>query len=286
MEKFSTFFGLKLSQFLFSAAEELSRTIQSKNVSATQAKEACSVTRSFYQQHRNEESFQLFYEQVLAESDGKTEKPKLPRYRKLPKKLDDGAPPHKFSTPEEYYRYEYFAVIELIDGELERRFCQKSFSMVTDIERTILAGANGTAPDIPDSLKGFSEDLDLVALKKQLAFLPSFLSASEHQQPIQSIHTLCNALLKSEISLKMFEEVKKLLHIYLTIPVTTSTAERSFSTLRRLKTYLRNTMSQQRMNNLLILSAHRSLVDKLDLQKIAEEFVSFNTRRVNYFGTF
>lgn len=174
----------------------------------------------------------------------------MPRYRKPPKKLDDGAPPHEFSTPEDYYRYEYFAVIEQTDGELEKRSCQKSFSTIIDIERTILAGANGNeVPDIPDSLKAFSKDLDLVELKKQLTFLPSFLSASEPQKPIKSIHTVCNALLKSEISLKMFEEVKKLLQIYLTIPVTTATAERSFSTLRRLKTYLRNTMSQQRMNN-------------------------------------
>lgn len=39
----------------------------------------------------------------------------------------------------------------------------------------------------------------------------------------------------------MLSEVDKLLNIYFTFPVTSATAERSFSSLRRIKTYLRST---------------------------------------------
>lgn len=46
--------------------------------------------------------------------------------------------------------------------------------------------------------------------------------------------------------IKIFESVFILLKIFATLPVSTSTAERSFSTLRRIKTYLRNTMGQSR----------------------------------------
>ena len=40
-------------------------------------------------------------------------------------------------------------------------------------------------------------------------------------------------------------EVHRLLHIYLTIPLTSATAERTFSALRQLKSYLRSTMTQK-----------------------------------------
>ena len=51
------------------------------------------------------------------------------------------------------------------------------------------------------------------------------------------------------------------------------TSERSVSTLRRVKTYLRNTMGQERLNNLMILNAHKEITDSLDLDAIANEFI-------------
>ena len=86
-----------------------------------------------------------------------------------------------------------------------------------------------------------------------------------------------------DIYKRMLAEVDKMLKIYFTIPVTTATAERSFSSLRRLKTYLRNT-SQSRLNNLFILYVHIEKTDEIDLKCIAREFVSVNQRRLNYFG--
>ena len=82
----------------------------------------------------------------------------------------------------------------------------------------------------------------------------------------------------------MLSEIYKVLKIYFTIPVTIATAERSFSSLRRLKTYLRSTMTQSRLNNLFILYVHAEKTDELDLKFIAKEFVSVNQRRLNYFG--
>jgi uncharacterized membrane protein len=50
-----------------------------------------------------------------------------------------------------------------------------------------------------------------------------------------------------------------LLMIFATLPVSTSIAERSFSTLRRIKTYLRNTMGENRLNGLANLNVHREI---------------------------
>lgn len=56
----------------------------------------------------------------------------------------------------------------------------------------------------------------------------------------------------------IFPTVRKLLKIFVTLPVTTSSNERSFSTLKRLKSYLRNTMSEDRLNGLALLNIYRN----------------------------
>ena len=82
----------------------------------------------------------------------------------------------------------------------------------------------------------------------------------------------------------LFTEVDKLLKIYLTILVTTSTAERNFSALRRIKTYLRNSMTQARLNHCMLLHVSRNETDELNNVEIAKEFIGRNERRRNYFG--
>ncbi|XP_052184180.1 uncharacterized protein LOC127796197 [Diospyros lotus] len=52
--------------------------------------------------------------------------------------------------------------------------------------------------------------------------------------------------------------------ILLTIPVTVASAERSFSKLKLIKTYLRSTMSQDRLNGLAMLSIEKKMLDQLD----------------------
>ena len=55
--------------------------------------------------------------------------------------------------------------------------------------------------------------------------------------------------------------------------------ERSASALRRVNTYLRTTMHQDRFNHLMILHIHKNAVDKLPLDKCVNEFISLNAHR-------
>ena len=63
----------------------------------------------------------------------------------------------------------------------------------------------------------------------------------------------------------LLSEVSLLLQLVLVLPATNATSERSFSALRRVKTYLRTTMHQERLNSLLVLHVHKELTDALDL---------------------
>jgi hypothetical protein len=55
-----------------------------------------------------------------------------------------------------------------------------------------------------------------------------------------------------------FSEAVKLLNILCTLPMTTVESERCFSTLKRVKTFLRNTMGQSRLSALSMLSIEKT----------------------------
>ncbi|XP_024986574.1 zinc finger MYM-type protein 1-like [Cynara cardunculus var. scolymus] len=68
--------------------------------------------------------------------------------------------------------------------------------------------------------------------------------------------------------------------IMLTVPVTVASAEMSFSKLKLLKTYLRSSMSQERLNGLAILCIEKDMFDNIDLDVITDDFTSKNARRI------
>ena len=87
-------------------------------------------------------------------------------------------------------------------------------------------------------------------------------------------------------SKSLFSEISTLLQIAHTIPVTSATAERTFSALRRVKSFLRSTTSQERLNHCMILHIYKKETDEIDLTKVAQEFIAANDRRKSFFGTF
>lgn len=86
----------------------------------------------------------------------------------------------------------------------------------------------------------------------------------------------------------MYSEIAVLIELFLVMPATNATSERMFSTLilRRIKSYLRSTMSQVKLNNLMILHVYQEETEKLDLQDVAKEFVGKNEHRLSVFGRF
>ena len=71
--------------------------------------------------------------------------------------------------------------------------------------------------------------------------------------------------------------------IFLTIPVTVASAERSFSKLKLIKTYLRNSMSQDRLTGLATVAIENELLDNIDCEDLIDEFASKNARRTRFF---
>ena len=81
-------------------------------------------------------------------------------------------------------------------------------------------------------------------------------------------------------------EVIKLVKLILVMPATNAVSEQSFSALRRLKTWLRSTTNQARLNWSMILHIHKERTDRLPMLSVANELSSRNDSRIRLFGQF
>ena len=84
----------------------------------------------------------------------------------------------------------------------------------------------------------------------------------------------------------LFDQVETLVRLLMVVPISSAEAERSFSGLRRLKTWLRSTMTQKRLNGIAVCHIHQEWLDRQDRQKIAQQYVQGNERRRDVFGSF
>ena len=139
----------------------------------------------------------------------------------------------------------------------------------------------------------YSSDIDIDRLMPQLSMMPELINVfkTKKVKKVTTVRTICDMMNNTAISKVMFSEVDKLLKIYLTVPMTTATAERTFSTMRRIKTYLRSTMTQERLNHAMTLHIHKGRTDELNITDIAQQFISFKmkdgcTHLVHFINTY
>ena len=84
--------------------------------------------------------------------------------------------------------------------------------------------------------------------------------------------------------LDTFSEVSKVIEIVLVTPVSTADAERCFSSLKHIKTLLKNSTTQDRLNALAVLSIHKDYLGEIQQfnQKVIEKFAHMKHRRAEY----
>lgn len=72
----------------------------------------------------------------------------------------------------------------------------------------------------------------------------------------------------------------KLLNLALSIPISTASCERSFSTMRRINTYVRSTMSHNRFSSLAIINIERDISNCNNFNDILEIYSKENRRLI------
>lgn len=141
---------------------------------------------------------------------------------------------------------------------------------------------HSTTTDLENALGNHAEDFNLRKLSAQIIMLRSL-----SETPFDSVTSVAECLLKESSGVRaMLSEVVKLVQLIITLPPSVASAERSFSVLRRIKTYLRSQMKESRLTHLMLLNIHREDSRRLHLSEVCKEFVSRNAERRNVFGSF
>uniref|UniRef100_A0A8I6WNY7 HAT C-terminal dimerisation domain-containing protein n=1 Tax=Hordeum vulgare subsp. vulgare TaxID=112509 RepID=A0A8I6WNY7_HORVV len=120
-------------------------------------------------------------------------------------------------------------------------------------------------------MKDKQSDIDANELFVELKFLQNFMP-KENIGPVE----ILNFLKRHDC----FPNASIAYRVLLTIPVT---AEKSFCKLKLLKSYMRTTMTQQRLNDLATIALESEVLEKIDYEDIIEDFISKNTARMRMF---
>ena len=68
--------------------------------------------------------------------------------------------------------------------------------------------------------------------------------------------------------------------LFLTFTVSATTAERSYSKLKLIKSYLRSNMSQDRLSDISLISIEHEIMEKIDFGQVISNYASVNGRKV------
>nr|CAH7742391.1 unnamed protein product [Callosobruchus chinensis] len=145
-----------------------------------------------------------------------------------------------------------------------------------------------------DKYSEFAKKFPVTVLNEVASFYP-MLSKSRLKTELEIIYSredlkeivgamnLLSFILENNLN-ETFIETSKILKIIVTTPMTTAEAERTFSTLKRIKTFLRNTMLNDRLNALVMMSINRNLVHQINNfdDKVMEKFISMKDRRADF----
>ena len=98
-------------------------------------------------------------------------------------------------------------------------------------------------------------------------------------KPNCSIDTLVEALStfsKSKSQKMLLPDVVKLARLFLVMPATNASSERAFLGMKRIKTYLCNSTTNNCLNHCVVVHVHAEDVDKMDTIEIAKEFTEYS----------
>lgn len=215
----------------------------------------------------------------LAEEIGIEPVFKTIRPRKKKKNFDYEGNDDSNNDEEDNFRQEYFLVI------IDQSICSERFTQINSYKDyfgflfRVGKLRNMSDGDLLKHCKdleihlsdGSSKDIDFMELYNELINLK--LVVNEDTTPLEALSIV-------KYSKECFPNVDIALRILLTIPVTSACAERSFSKLKLIKTYLRNKLCQENLSGLSIISIKKNISETINYDDIIDQFAAKKARKV------
>ncbi|XP_046737103.1 zinc finger MYM-type protein 1-like [Diprion similis] len=177
----------------------------------------------------------------------------------------------------EHFRINVFnTIIDTLSAELQRRSqayrqLQQKFNF---LDHLLTLDSNEIATGAKDLVSKYPEDLE-ESLREECIHLSSLLKTilrDDNQNSITALQ-VCKILRKNGLR-EMYPNVDIALRIFLSMPATNCSGERLFSTLKRVKSYLRASMERERLNAVALLTIHAEKLQKIDCEEMIDQFAA------------
>lgn len=177
-------------------------------------------------------------------------------------------------SPEVYYRRTVF--VPFMDDLLQQfrdRFTENTKKALTGFKLLPSNVQSLTDQDVCDLLQRYEPDLPSPdTLKAEVSLWRNKWACDSLPKP----DSLPDAL--AQANRLMYPNVHRIFHLLLVIPVTSAGVERANSALKHVKSVLRSTMGQDRLNGLILMYVHRGI--HLNYDRVIDIYARRHPRRM------
>ncbi|KAJ4451621.1 hypothetical protein ANN_03090 [Periplaneta americana] len=160
------------------------------------------------------------------------------------------------------YRQLYYSILDRMHMEITDRFSdyeKLQFTHLLDSQKFSAYRENFPNEALNKLFQSYNSHFDQVRLKNELSVI---YSAEVFDFSNKPIHEILSAIYENQLN-QVIPEVLKLATLIVTIPATSASVERTFSALKRIKSYCRSTHTQERLSGLALMSIEKSFLQKL-----------------------
>lgn len=281
MGEFAFFYGVSLALHLLRMATPVMRAVQGARQTVSRNLEMLTGLSEALAGQRGKHD--VFWTRTVAQAEQlHVEEPKLKRQVRPPRRLDSGCEPAHPSTPEERYKRLYIEAVDQVDRAISCRYSEGTKSD----DRVLATGERALLKGEEDAIQATADFYGLSQPRLHLHVTMLHDVCQARGKRLCSLQDVVDVLNEGEGEKRaLFEECTALVKLLLTAPATSCTAERSFSMLRRLKSWLRTTLTQERLNHGAVLATYAEQIMTLDREALIREFVREVPSRVHVFGT-
>lgn len=281
MESFEFVLMLGLWERVLRPLHGTSKTLQKNDIDLQAARNRLNDSFSSIQNLRDDYTNIVKYAKEMCKKWGVPLDMAKTRQRLATKYFDEVDVDRRLNITESNFKIKIFLpLIDTVLNQLRMRF--ESLKEVCDVfeflkpELIIKSEESKTIKSCYDFILLYKSDVGSELVSQILSLKEIIVNKN-----LKSIRDLATFIVQNDFSTS-YSEVLAACILFLTLPVTVATAERSFSKLKLIKNYLRNSMGQTRLSNIAVLNIEQHRTAELSLDNIILQFSNLKARRMKF----
>ncbi|XP_072047174.1 zinc finger MYM-type protein 1-like [Amphiura filiformis] len=260
----------------------LSEYLQKESMDLVTASRTVKSTQKTLKENRTDTHFQelLHKARTTAEEEGVPNEFTTPRIRRRKNMPGERTRDDPVIDPEDRFRINvFYRIYDTLHGELESRF--EDYHSVVKRFACLMPSNIGDIEGIKELSAIYESDVDKDLVLSEYKQFTHFFKDSQvfAEKKPQSVQDMLLVIKENDLN-NAYPNLTVLYLILGTIAISSATAERSFSRLKLIKSYLRSTMSEERLSSLATISIERDLVDTINFDAVIDMFSTMRQRRI------